>query len=49
MNYWLMFWAFALVVAGASFAAITLIVIFRGYHDLRNMFTGLTKQGIRNE
>ena len=42
MNAWLDFWVIWLVIAGAAFAGITLIVAVKGFHDLRAMFTGLT-------
>jgi len=41
MNAWRIFWEFCLWVAGATFAGITLIVIFRGFSDLREMFVKL--------
>lgn len=44
MNFWLDFWAIWLVLAGAAFAVITLIVAVKGFQDLRTMFAGL-KQG----
>ncbi len=44
MNYWRIFWTLWLVIAGLSFAAITVIVSVRGYRDLRNMFSGLAEQ-----
>ena len=47
MNYWLAFWTAALVVAGLSFAIITGIVAVKGYRDLRDMFSGLVRQGGR--
>ena len=47
MNYWILFWSIALVVAGTSFAVITAIVAVKGYKDLRIMFSRLAHQ--RNE
>ncbi len=44
MNHWLIFWTTLLVVAGASFAVITVIVTVKGYEDLRNMFSRLAEQ-----
>jgi hypothetical protein len=44
MNPWLLFWTLMLVVAGGSFAAITLIVTVRGVRDLRQWFTSLSRQ-----
>ncbi len=39
---WLDFWAVALVVAGAGFAAITLVVAVRGGAELLRMLRGGT-------
>ena len=44
MNLWLVFWMVMLVVAGGSFAAITLIVTVRGFRDLREWFASLNRQ-----
>jgi hypothetical protein len=44
MNLWLIFWTLMLVVAGGSFAAITLVVTVRGVRDLRQWFTSLSRQ-----
>jgi len=44
MNLWLIFWTLMLVVAGGSFAAITLIVTIRGSRDLREWFATLNRQ-----
>jgi hypothetical protein len=44
VNLWLIFWALMLVVAGGSFAAITLVVTLRGSRDLRQWFARLTRQ-----
>ena len=44
MRFWQMFWTVALLVAGASFAFITLMVIIRGGRDLREMFRDLSRQ-----
>ena len=44
MNFWLAFWTLMLVVAGGSFAAITIIVTVRGVRDLRQWFTSLSRQ-----
>ena len=43
MNLWLVFWTLMLVVAGVSFAAITLVVTVRGGRDLRQWFTSLSR------
>lgn len=44
MNLWLWFWTISLVVAGASFAFITLAVILKGTRDLRQWFSSLERQ-----
>ncbi|HEV8625345.1 MAG TPA: hypothetical protein VG034_12865 [Acidimicrobiia bacterium] len=44
MNLWLIFWTLMLVVAGGSFAAITLVVTMRGFRDLRQWFASLSRQ-----
>lgn len=49
MNAWLNFWVIWLVIAGAAFAGITLIVAVKGFHDLRAMFSGLTHEGKTKE
>ena len=46
MNYWLLFWTVMLVVAGASFAGITVIVTIFGFRDLRRWFASLTRQNV---
>ena len=43
-NYWLLVWTISLLVAGASFAIITLVVTIRGFKDLRAMFNRLRQQ-----
>ena len=44
MKYWEIFWTFWLVVSGAAFAVITLIVIVKGGPDLRQMLRELKRQ-----
>ena len=44
MNLWLIFWTLMLVVAGGSFAAITVVVTLRGSRDLRQWFATLSRQ-----
>jgi hypothetical protein len=44
MKYWQWFWTVSLVIAGASFAAITVVVTLRGFADLREMLKGLLQQ-----
>jgi hypothetical protein len=39
-----MFWEICLWVAGATFAGITVIVTIRGFADLRQMFTNLSRE-----
>jgi hypothetical protein len=41
MNAWLTFWVVWLVLSGAAFLFITLVVAVKGFGDLRAMFTGL--------
>jgi hypothetical protein len=38
---WQWFWTVCLLVAGPSFACITVVVAFRGLHDLHEMFRAL--------
>jgi hypothetical protein len=44
MNAWKIFWEICLIVAGAMFAGITVIVAVRGFADLRAMFASLSRQ-----
>jgi len=44
MRFWQLFWTIWLVVAGLSFAFITLVVSVRGGRDLRQMFRDLSRQ-----
>jgi hypothetical protein len=44
MNLWLYFWTISLIVAGASFAFITLVVTVKGAQDLRQWFSSLQRQ-----
>ena len=44
MYFWQLFWTISLLVAGSSFAFITLVVTFKGVKDLREMFRQLGKQ-----
>jgi len=48
MKYWQMFWTISLVVAGISFAFITVVVTIRGYKDLREMFGRLSRRSDGN-
>jgi len=44
MNLLLLFWTFCLVVAGASFAFITVVVTIKGGRDLKDWFKSLQQQ-----
>jgi hypothetical protein len=44
MHIWQLFWALALIVAGVSFAFITVIVTIKGFQDLRVWFRSLNQQ-----
>lgn len=44
MKYWELFWTISLLVSGAAFALITLIVIVKGGPDLRAMLRQLRRQ-----
>jgi len=44
MNPWLWFWTISLVVAGISFAFITIVVTVKGVSDLRQWFSSLQRQ-----
>jgi len=48
MRYWLLFWTFAALTAGLSFALISIVVTIRGGRDLREMFRGLLEQRKRH-
>jgi hypothetical protein len=41
MRAWQYFWEASLLLAGVSFAAITVVVAIRGFHDLRVLFRHL--------
>ena len=43
MSLWLYFWVANLILAGLTFALITVVVIVRGIGDLKEMFRRLTK------
>jgi hypothetical protein len=47
MNAWGIFWTLCLIVAGATFAVITLIVIIKGGPDLREMLRQLRRQNLQ--
>jgi hypothetical protein len=44
MKYWEIFWTASLLVSGAAFAFITLVVILKGGPDLRDMLRQLRRQ-----
>ena len=44
MRFWQLFWAINLVVAGAAFALITVVVTVKGVKDLKEMFSRLGEQ-----
>ncbi|HZS04482.1 MAG TPA: hypothetical protein VFD58_06570 [Blastocatellia bacterium] len=44
MNFWKLFWTVSLLIAGPSFAWITLVVTIKGFRDLRLMFRRLSQQ-----
>lgn len=44
MFFWQTFWALALIVAGVSFAFITVVVTIKGFKDLRVWFRSLNRQ-----
>ena len=47
MKAWLWFWMLCLLVAGPSFAYITVVVAFRGLRDLLEMFRALAVRPAR--
>jgi hypothetical protein len=44
MESWKLFWTIFLVVSGASFAFITVVVSVKGFRDLLDMFSRLSEQ-----
>ena len=44
MKYWEIFWTLNLVIAGAAFAFITVVVTVKGVKDLRQWFVNLRRQ-----
>jgi hypothetical protein len=44
MPFWQIFWTIGVLVAGLSFAFVTLVVTLRGGRDLHEMFTRLLEQ-----
>jgi hypothetical protein len=43
MSIWLAFWEISLVVSGAAFAFISVVVAVRGFSDLRQMMAELSR------
>ena len=44
MKAWQIFWSASLLIAGGSFACITLVVAVKGFQDLRNVLRRLQGQ-----
>ena len=44
MKFWLLFWTLNLLIAGAAFAFITVVVSIKGVGDLRRWFGNLRRQ-----
>jgi hypothetical protein len=44
MKFWQTFWTLNLVIAGAAFAFITVVVTLKGVKDLRQWFGNLRRQ-----
>jgi hypothetical protein len=44
MRAWEAFWSVSLLVAGCSFALITIVVALKGFQDLRDLFRRLRHQ-----
>lgn len=44
MRAWQTFWSVSLLVAGASFMLITVVVALKGFQDLRDLFRRLRRQ-----
>ena len=49
MYFWRIFWTISLLVAGASFAFVTIVVTLRGGRDLTEMFARLLEQKRRGD
>jgi len=41
MHGWQIFWTIWLIVAGAAFAGITVVVTLKGFGDVRRMLSGI--------
>lgn len=44
MYFWQWFWMLSLLIAGSCFFIITVIVVIKGFNDLRVMFSKLMEQ-----
>ncbi|HZD49742.1 MAG TPA: hypothetical protein VE178_13455 [Silvibacterium sp.] len=44
MKMWIQFWGIWLLISGATFAGITVIVAWKGFADLRAMFRDLAAE-----
>ena len=44
MQFWIWLWTLSLLVAGCCFFCITLVVIVKGFKDLRQMFSRLREE-----
>jgi hypothetical protein len=44
MKFWEIFWTISVLVAGLSFAFVTVVVTLKGGSDLREMFARLLEQ-----
>ncbi len=49
MNFWLWFWTLNLLIAGATFAFITVVVTIKGIKDLREWFGNLRRQNLEEQ
>ena len=49
MYYWQIFWTASVLVAGLSFAFVTVVVILKGGRDLKEMFNRLLEQRKNDE
>ena len=49
MHGWQIFWTIWLLVAGAAFAIITVVVTLKGFGDVRRMLSGIKSRGDSEE
>ena len=45
MKYWNLFWIANFILAGSSFAIITIVVAIRGTREMRDMLVSLRREG----